>query len=342
MVTVLLAVFNGEDYLHESVQSILGQTYKDFVLLVVNDASTDNTGDMIRSFGDTRIRMVTLEKNVGHVAALNKGLDLIETPLIARMDADDISHPRRLEKQVRFMSTHPEIGICGTFAEAFEGSKTILWKFPVDPPDIKVKLMFECALVHSSVMIRRDLLLKHHLAYNESFKHSYDWELWQRCALCMKLANIPEFLVRYRIHDKSESIRTAELRDDAARRLDDAALKPLGLDQHPLRHVHRAVATDTFSAGHREEKFLGQTDEWFRALKEANGDADIYDNTAMARFLKRRLFVVINSNGQHRKLILKLFWRERLFLNVSMIWTLKFLIKLILPVSCIVKWRGGG
>lgn len=335
-----MAVYNGEDYIRESIGSILTQTHEDFELFIVNDASTDATVDIVRSYRDPRIRMVTLEKNVGHVAALNRGLNVIGTPLIARMDADDISHPLRLEKQVRFMSQNPEIGICGTFAEAFAEKKRIYWRFPVTPQDIKVKLLFECALVHSSVMMRRDFLLKNSLFYDESFRHSYDWELWQRCAGCMKLANIPEFLVKYRIHDKSESVRTAGLQNDAARRLDDASLGQLGLDQHPLRFVHRAVATDTFSAGHREEKFLRQTDEWFRILSEANGETGIYDGDAMERFLKRRLFVVINSNGRHRKRRLKLFWRKALFSNVPLTWSMKFLMKLVLPVSFINRRRG--
>jgi hypothetical protein len=154
------------------------------------------------------------------------------------------------------------------------------------------------------------------------------------------LANIPEFLIRYRIHKKSESFRTAELQNDAARRLDDAALGQLGLDRHPLRHVHRAVATDTFSADRRGKKFLWQTDEWFRLLSKANGERGIYDSDAMDRFLGRRLFVVINSNGGHRKHRLKLFCRKRLFLNVPMTWSMKFLMKLVLPVSFINRRYG--
>ena len=112
-VTVLMPVYNCEKYLRESIESILNQTFKDFEFLIINDGSSDKSAEIVESYNDNRINFVQNEKNIGLAASLNRGLDIAKGEYIARMDADDISLPERLEKQVRFMETNPQIGICG-------------------------------------------------------------------------------------------------------------------------------------------------------------------------------------------------------------------------------------
>ncbi|MFC1937085.1 glycosyltransferase family 2 protein [Chloroflexota bacterium] len=105
--TVLMTVYNGEPYLYEAVASILAQTYRDFRFLILDNASTDNSRGVIRSFNDPRIKLVELPENIGLVAALNRGLEMIDTPFVARMDADDISLPTRLEKELNELQNSP-------------------------------------------------------------------------------------------------------------------------------------------------------------------------------------------------------------------------------------------
>ena len=116
-ITVLMPVYNGEKYLKESIESILKQTFRDFEFLIINDTSTDESEKIIRSFKDSRIKLIKNEKNIGLTKSLNKGLDLAKGEYMARMDADDISLPKRLEIQVAFMDKNPKIGVIGAWAK---------------------------------------------------------------------------------------------------------------------------------------------------------------------------------------------------------------------------------
>ena len=120
-VTVLMPVYNGEKYLKEAITSILLQTFDDFEFLIINDGSSDASVDIIQSFRDPRIRLVHNDTNIGLIATLNKGLKLAHGKYVARMDQDDISLPRRLEKQTYFMDNNPDVGVCGTWIKLFMG-----------------------------------------------------------------------------------------------------------------------------------------------------------------------------------------------------------------------------
>jgi glycosyltransferase involved in cell wall biosynthesis len=113
-ITVLMSVFNGERFLRGAIESILSQTYKDFEFLIIDDGSTDASTNIIASYRDSRIRSLRSERNLGLAASLNQGLASSTGQYVARMDADDISLPNRLARQVGFMQTHPHVGACGT------------------------------------------------------------------------------------------------------------------------------------------------------------------------------------------------------------------------------------
>ncbi len=338
--TVLMTVYNGEVYLRETIESILNQTYGDFKFLILDNASTDSSREIIRSYNDPRIELTALAKNIGQVAALNRGLDMIATPLVARIDADDISLPRRFERQVAFMDRHPEIGVCGTHAIAFNGEEEILWQHPVHHDDIKVRLLFECCLVHPSVMMRKKFFDRGELRYNEQIGHSEDWELWQRASRHFHLANIPEVLVRYRVHGQSVSRRTLDRQQPAAEMLDNSSLRFLDLAHHPLRRVHRDVGFETFKAKNREPEFLYQVIRWFNELETANKKHRVYSEKALHRFLKERLFVVLHHNTIHAGLILGLFFKQRLYLHVGVFRSIKFMAKVFLASLGLLKSRG--
>ncbi|MCP5104418.1 MAG: glycosyltransferase [bacterium] len=327
--TVLMTVYNGEAYLRETVESILAQTYKDFIFLILDNASSDGSRDIINSYDDKRIELVPLPENIGQVAALRKGLGMVKTELAARMDADDISLPERFERQVSFLESRPEVGICGTFAHTF-GVKRVKWSYPCRPEEIKVKLLFECSLVHPSVMMRKDLLDKFQLNYDDTLSHSYDWDLWQRASHCFDIANIPGYLLEYRLHEQSESQRTVDLQAETAGRLDDVSLERLGLQNHPLRGVHRDVATETANIKNREADFFDRVKEWFDVLEEANRVHDVYDEQALHRFLKQRFFIVLTKNGGHGRSAFSYFKSQHIRRYVPLSWSLKFLVKLII------------
>ena len=204
-VTVLMPVYNGGDLLRQAIESILNQTYKDFELLIINDGSTDTSKDIATSFIDSRIQIVSNEFNLGLIASLNRGLEIARGEFIARMDADDISFPDRLEKQLRFMVNHPEIGICGTAIEKVDerGSKIVI--MPESHHMICFFMLFDNPFAHNTIMFRSSLIRKHGLTYDHNFKYSEDYELWDRCGQITQLANIPDALVRYNYHPLNTS-----------------------------------------------------------------------------------------------------------------------------------------
>jgi len=328
--TVLMTVYNGEDYLPDTVASILNQTYKDFKFLILDNASTDKSREVILSFEDPRIELIALPENIGQMAALNKGLDMIDTPLVARMDADDISLPPRFERQVAFMESHPEVGVCGTFVITFGREKLNRLPWHCDWDDINVRLLFECVISHPTVMMRKILFDKYHLRYNEEIGHSEDWELWQKAGRYFKLANIPEYLLRYRVHPQNVSKQTAHRQMEAAKKLDTEALKLLGLEKHPLRSIHRDVALITFNAKNRDAQFLEDVQQWFAELRKANRTHRVYSEDALDRFLKERLFIVITNNTRLRKKVSKIFFKEKLYRHVKWLWSFKFMVKIFL------------
>lgn len=201
-VTVLMPVYNGEDHLSEAIKSILNQTYKEFELLIINDGSTDKSEEIIKGFNDERIKYVVNNKNIGLIKTLNKGLGLINSEYIARMDADDISLPTRLEKQIKFMDQNQDIAVSGTSILVFN-NKGIVRKEIVssDPKVIRTRLLFYPALMHPTVIIRKRIIDKGKFTYNEAHKSVEDFGLWQKMSVNYNLSNIPEILLKYRIND---------------------------------------------------------------------------------------------------------------------------------------------
>lgn len=209
-VTVLMPVYNGEKYLREAIESILRQTFTDFEFLIINDGSTDKSVEIIESYKDTRIRLVNNEKNIKLIATLNKGIELARGEYIARMDCDDISLPNRLEKQVVFMDSHPDVGVCGTWAKVIDENghikraiKTLTGK------SIKKLCWRPSPFIHSTVMIRTALLRKNR--YCEDFRHAEDYELWLRLFDKTTFFNIKDYLLYYRMHTENVSSSNREL-----------------------------------------------------------------------------------------------------------------------------------
>lgn len=203
-ITVLLPVYNAEAFVGEAIESILLQTFTDFELLIINDGSTDGSKKIIESFKDQRIRFVDNEKNIKLIATLNKGIDLAKGKYIARMDADDISLPNRLEMQFRFMENHPDVGICGTGFETF-GKEQKVVKYPERDEDIRTMMLYQIPLCHATAILRRKVFINANLFFNSKFLHAEDYELWTRVADYTKLANIQDVLYMVRTHKGSVS-----------------------------------------------------------------------------------------------------------------------------------------
>jgi glycosyltransferase involved in cell wall biosynthesis len=207
-----MSVHNDRRYLAESVGSILDQSFDDFEFLIVDDGSTDGSSQGLRSIGDPRVRLVTNPQNLGLTRSLNIGLDRARGRYVARMDADDIAEPMRLEWQVNAMEKQSELSLLGTgrlliddagqtinIARPAHGRTAVLWK-----------MLLGNALAHPTVMIRRDVLERHKLRYDESFVTAQDYGLWVRLLQHAAVDNLPEPLVRYRLRQGISQTRRAD------------------------------------------------------------------------------------------------------------------------------------
>ncbi|MCS3668067.1 glycosyltransferase involved in cell wall biosynthesis [Salinibacter ruber] len=212
-VSVLMAVYNGRPYLKEAVQSILDQTLGDFEFIIINDGSTDGTEGVLDRFvdRDDRVRLVHQE-NRGLIESLNRGLDMARGKYVARMDADDIAHPDRLQAQVRFLEANPDVGVLGTQVERIDdsGQTDGKWKFPTDPDQVAWRLLFGTCLCHPSVMMRA-ALIQDLGGYAAWATHGEDYELWTRALLESRLANLPGTLLKYRRHEETVSEQNREI-----------------------------------------------------------------------------------------------------------------------------------
>jgi len=219
-VTVLMCVYNAERYLRQAIESILNQTFCDFEFLIVNDGSTDGSRHIIRSYDDPRIRCIDNAANIGLTRSLNRGLASSRGGLIARQDADDVSHPLRLERQMAFMDAHAEVALLGTQARLIDKNGRFIACDSICRPQselgVRWSLLFGNPFVHSSVMFRREEIWDHLDGYNESFRFNQDFELWSRVLVQCRARNLPETLVDYRCHP--ESIAGSRGRDVLASR----------------------------------------------------------------------------------------------------------------------------
>lgn len=200
-VSIVMPVYNTpEEYLREAIESILNQTFTDFEFLIINDGSTNNAEDIIFSYKDKRIKYIKNEQNLGLIKTLNKGLDLASSEYIARMDADDISLPQRLEKQVKFLDENPEIGVLGTWYEWFP-KRRVMESF-TESKDIKeCLLLMNNSIGHPTVMLRKSAADK--FEYDENALYVEDYALWLSLIDKVEFANLPEVLLKYRRHSGS-------------------------------------------------------------------------------------------------------------------------------------------
>jgi len=205
-ISVVMSVYNSAAFLVEAIESVLKQTFSDFEFIIINDGSSDETETIISSFNDNRIVHVNNDGNKGLIYSLNYGISISRSQYIARMDADDICDKTRFEKQIREFEKNNQLVICGSLIKTFGDGKNFVSHMPITHEEIISSILFICPFAHPSVMIRKDALLKLDFIYREDFKHSEDYDLWSRLVFTGNCKNIPEYLLKYRVHGAQASI----------------------------------------------------------------------------------------------------------------------------------------
>ncbi len=203
-----MPTYNVSPWVEEAIRSVLNQTYRDFELLVVDDASTDDTLDRVRAIDDPRIRIAAFPNNVGLAENLNRGLDIIDTELVARMDGDDIAEPDWLETGIKILDKYPEVGIC-SFGFQFFGSKTSLVRFPEHHEDSKAQMLFGCTVIVP--VFRKAVFTDNNLRYDTEAFPAEDYMMWANAYRVTQIYNVQRTLFHYRTHtDQISTARRSE------------------------------------------------------------------------------------------------------------------------------------
>jgi glycosyltransferase involved in cell wall biosynthesis len=331
-ITVLMSVYNGEKFLRKAVDSILDQTYKNFEFLIINDFSTDSSRDIILSYNDPRIKLIDNEKNIGLTRSLNKGIGLAQGEYIARMDCDDISLPERLAKQITFMDSNPEVGVCGTWAKIIGESEDI-WRYPTDADTIRCSLLFGSVLVHSSVIIRRKFFKLHNLSYNEQLQQSQDYDLWVRCAQLFPLRNIAEILLLYRLHDQQVGNVFSNNQKEGANTVRQQQLISLGVTFGTSEFlVHEHLSYNDSESNH---ECIDKAQAWLLKLLNANKKTDCFPHQAFENLLAERWRMVCWLATSLGLWVWRRFWRSPLtaLINLNQRQKAKYFIK------CLIKYK---
>ena len=327
-ISVVMPVYNSEKYLYEAIDSILNQTYTNFEFIILNDGSIDKIEEIILSYDDQRIVYVKNEENLQIVKTLNKGISLAKGKYIARMDADDISLPERLERQIEFMESNPDIDVCGTGYIAL-GKKRFIFKPLKKHEYIKIKLLFTSPLAHPTVLMKKEIFDDYQ--YDEGYPKAEDYALWIQLINHFTFANISDPLLYYRIHDNQTTVKYDTLQLDSTRKVMKKYLANIMPEKDILESnvlLHQDISL-------RKRVDIDLAEDWLLKLIKNNNDKAFFSQD----ILTENIFELWRSQcfsqtGLGLSLLNK-FYKSELFLSgrLSALQHVKFIIK------CLLKYQ---
>lgn len=287
LVSVIMANYNTPaEYLRQALDSILKQTYTNFEIIIVDDASTDDSLSVIESYCDKRITVLRNDHNIGLTKSLNKAIAVCKGEFIARMDLDDISEPDRFEKQIRYLQTHPKVIVCGTWAklfgkwEKFHSSNTLCRTIP-DRETYKVYQLFgnHPNIVHISAMFNHALLKQEGITYDERYLYAQDYRMWISCNEKYDCYIIPEFLVNYRVRDGAISVSRRKSQEECVFKIIQEQLDKLHLKlTDEMKPYHILLLTS-------RKPYDIRIKDWLKKIIAANERYHIYHQRILEKLL---------------------------------------------------------
>lgn len=207
LVSILMPVYKTAPYLREAMDSMLSQTFTDYELIVLNDCSPDDAETVLDAYTDSRIVRYKGEKNAGLSNVLNVGIGMARGKYIARMDSDDVSLPERLQVQVDYLETHPEIDLVSVGMQLF-GAREDVWVRELDYEKVKINALFHSPILHASSVWRKDSFENQGLRFRQERVPAEDYDLWTRALVKgLKLVNLPDVLYKYRMHPSQATVQ---------------------------------------------------------------------------------------------------------------------------------------
>ena len=266
LVSIVLPVYNGEKYLAESLDSLFAQTYQNWELVIINDGSTDGTENLILNYQDKRIRYLSNDGNKGIIFSLNRGIEESNGKYIARLDADDIALPTRIEKQVEFLSENPEFAMCGSYFQTIDSNGKLLKnvEFPSNNRDAQSFLLLHNCFCHSAIMMRTNIAKE--LKYDEKFQICEDYDLWYRISRTGKILNLPVFTTLYRVHDNNMSTRKSEIMFVHVNKINKRILDDLGIEYSKSELAAHSHALSYNASYFRNPEAIRVLENWMLKL----------------------------------------------------------------------------
>ncbi len=291
-ISVVISVYNVGIFIEKTIRSFLDQTFKDFELMIIDDGSTDNTWSILEFYAkqDSRIKLLRNEQNLKKVYSLNKVLPLATGEYIVHSDGDDISLPNRLTRQVNFMETHPEVGVCGTWLEITGLGADFVCQYPTDDETIRCNLFFSNrgTIPHGTTIIRRSAFTETQLWYDPAYEYAEDYEFWVRSAKYVKFANIPEVHYLYHQHPNQMSSKHEQEQKLTTIKILEDQLKAFGINptQKEL-DLHFSIGNIS-TAQKVTPDFLNQSKNWLEKIQMINQKNLTYPEPIFSQLIEKR------------------------------------------------------
>lgn len=289
LVSVLIPCYNVEKYVEEAIDSILLQTYSNLEIIAINDCSTDSTGKILRELEkkDSRIKVIDNPQNLRLIQTLNLGITLCNGEYIARMDADDISLPTRIEREVDFLEKHKDHDIVSTQFYAFRSenpSKKDLNQAPCLDAELRAYLLFRSGICHPAVLIRKRVFTDLGLKFESEYLHVEDYALWSKAIYQTKIANLEEPLLLYRVHQYQVSSLNEELQLENKKRVFKIHCRQLGFPTNDdFIDVYASVAECV--PLHPTFDYLDMCEDFILKLLDLNREKSFCDEDYLEKML---------------------------------------------------------
>lgn len=286
LISVIMANYNTPiDYLKEAIDSVLNQTYSNFELIIIDDASTDESLSYIEGLRDPRIIILKNERNRGPAVSRNRGLAIAKGKYIAIMDSDDISMPNRFQVELDYMESHPDVIVCGSWFEKFGVENKVRKPIIDDFEMYRCQLLFSntpITLCSPSAMIRKSMLDQNGIRFDESLEKTEDYGLWVDCSKIARFYIIDEVLLKYRTHIQQTSIKDRDVQANYSDLISRRQLQQLGINDCPQENRWR------YDIVKDRQDYLNFY-SWVKSIKSANIKCSIFPEDILQRYLDNKL-----------------------------------------------------
>jgi glycosyltransferase involved in cell wall biosynthesis len=291
-----MPVYNAERFLREAIDSILAQSFKPFEFLIIDDGSTDRSAEIIESYRDPRIRFVRNPENLGITPTLNRGIRMASCELIARMDADDVSHPQRLQKQFAYMKRNPKCALLSTWARVISEDNNLIRLERYRSNFYYFNLTFECWMYHPTIMFRKSAVEEIGMY---AMPYSEDYDLFWRMSTRFPIANLAEPLVDYRVSSTSLNTVLKKAEYDIAN------------EQNVLRNIRYYLGSD-FRISHTALECLRHN---FRPLLSHYSPQTVMESLSVLDAVTEKMLQKENVNRDVRSIRRARFFKRKFILS---------------------------